>query len=77
MSNNVYLGSLRRVGKKQRRNGVYKSPPCPSSWLYVWLSVCYQSLLITALNSLAHLKRRDKEHSVTWKAIWNFLLFVT
>lgn len=32
-------------------------PPCPSSWLHVWLSLCYQSLLIAALNFLAHWKR--------------------
>lgn len=32
-------------------------PPCPSSWLHVWLSLCYQSLLIAAVNLLAHWKR--------------------
>lgn len=29
----VYLGNLRRVGKKQKKNWVYMPPPCTSSWL--------------------------------------------
>lgn len=64
MSNDVYLGNLRRVGKKRRRKGVYKPPPCPSSWFYLWLSVCYQPLLTTALNALAHW--RGGIRSIAW-----------
>jgi len=76
MSNAVYLGSLRRVGKKERRNGVYVFP------LSLLLALCVSECLlpVPSYNSTeltGTLKRRDKEHSVTWKAIWNFLLFVT
>lgn len=61
----VYLGILWRVGKKQKRNGVYMPSPHPVLWIHVWLNLSYQSLLIAALNSFA-LWKRGKTSIIMW-----------